>query len=261
MASPPKPEPRRQDSAVSSASSGNRTVRASSNQGRRRSLTSTSTATVTATASGLLARLTGRRRGRRKEDGSGGSSDKEEEISDNGSPTPSPGPMVRLEASAESEAGPSDYWRRTPSPRGSPVPSERADTSDGKLNGWRSSYTDVRNGEPTTPPSYPHRPRTDAVETPEIERRDDNEYERRLEWVLAHSPVDVQESQFPNKGNDMGYFAEPPDTTDSGVRRGLDAGIREALQWRAGKELAEKEELGVLEFPLRVRHTSFRFFC
>lgn len=130
-------KPQRQDSAVSSASSG-RTIRAGSSSGRTR--TSSTSNSISATS--IFARLTGRNTKRDVDYN-------DDEPSPPGSPTSGPTPETSYDRAEFLEAGPSDYWRRTPSPT-SPFQSPPAV--------WRDLGSEPEPPDPWDGPNDEYRP-------------------------------------------------------------------------------------------------------
>ncbi len=261
MTSPPQPGPRRQDSTVSSTSSSNRTIRASSQSGRRRSPTSTSTSTAT----GLLARLTGRSNGKKLEDSSFGSED-EELMSMHGSRNSPPGLQAKTSRDEGLEAGPSDYWRRTPSLQGSPI-SLPVTGQEGVLAVWSSTAQDHSTGvwHPTASSVWPAHPTppTDLGETirrrtaiPDGERFDNIEYERRMRDLLAHPAERINGTGLHKLDSHDGNIAISRKPGFGDLEGQLEEGFRDVVDLangadHSGREL-EEEEIGVHAIPPKV---------
>ena len=182
--------PRRKYSSASSASSG-RTVKPSSRQ-------------VSATNGGFFARF--RSSSQSSPDGDGDGND------DNGGE----------EIGAESEAGPSDYYRRSPSPQSPPqgwrtASSEVGDPDDMNMDGPRDEWTSTdvwADSDPSTP--------LDGEEPDESMTVDAVEYENRIRAVLNGSRTPREDSE---DGNEEGIGVQPMlDKADTGV---LETGIGE----------------------------------
>ena len=198
MHSPPKPGAKRQDSAVSSASSGNRTVRANSSGGRRRSSISTSNAA----GPGYLKDW---KRGERPpEDNEEEDKDgdrvgvdhlgDETEVSLGGSSTPMAARYAGTTASEEDGAGPSDYWRRSPLPQGALTTLSGAQQEESlntrpllsqvdEMNDRRPAASRFPPGPPTPHDEFDsgYDEKSDGVQT------DDDVYAKRLRLVTPDS--------------------------------------------------------------------------
>jgi hypothetical protein len=168
---------------VSSASSGGRTVRASSQRGKRRSSVSNS---------GIFGRLRSRAQASESEDET-----EETYHSEQQSPTPL--------SKALDKAGPSDWYARKPSPDGSASP----------LATWRQSTDEP---EPTEiedgfgdywRPSSPKLAMTPPRRTPSPDDLDDDQYQKRLQDVLG-----AQENTPAKSASPRGYGAEFRDVLD-----------------------------------------------
>lgn len=210
--------PRRQNSTLSSTSSGGRTIRASSTTpGRRRSSAST-----THPPPGFFARLTGKSHAQTSD---ADPSDDDDEVG------------ARNEV-GEGEAGPSDYWRRTPSPVSPPAAWREASTEawpedleDGNYDVWM--VTD-RQDAGVTP--------WDSVETDspglEAQRVDEREYEKRMR--------DIMRSPSPSERS-----------VNSARDRRIKNGYAEAYRDIMDKDPVALEDTS-LEFPQRVSRPSSR---
>ena len=235
--------PERQNSTVSSASSGGRTVRAASDKGRR---PSSASQPVIDAGSNLFARWTGR--GKNEDD----------ESSNNPRPAPSSGGPL---GESDPEAGPSDYWRRPPSPTGS-VATPPTGWKDSIQTPWsddpEDGPADVWSAYPTSPDvhSFPTPRLNPSAATPDADQ-DEDEYHRRLRDVFQNRPLATVVS-----GDDA---AEDWDDSASGRvsspsrQRGYDAEFRNVMGRYDEKEDLPgvgEEEFGTLGFPEREDHRS-----
>ena len=218
MSSPPKPGAKRQDSAVSSASSGNRTVRASSIGGKSRSSTSTSNAA----SPGFLTNWIGLRRPADDDDEVYEDGDvlggyylgNEVEASMSGSSTPMAARFAGRTGEEEDEAGPSDYWRRSPSPQGmltTPPAVRRAGSlKDRPVLSQDHARVDWRPATSEDPSDQPMRYRNldpDLDEKPDGMQTDDDVYIERLRLVRMDSPSLTNVALHIEADHDEGYFA------------------------------------------------------
>jgi len=227
MALSPGHRPRRQDSTISSTSSGNRTIRASANGGRRRSSTTTTDA-----ATALFARLRGTSIETNGEDDSESEEVEDEGAGDYQSPIMLPSRAAESSIHKNSGAGPSDYFYRSPSPPGPPDLSRSgSEYAIFPLSPLESIHGVVQDGSRPPRPESGHSPsaftetlqqtESELSALPDTERYDNWEYERRLQGILAIPSTQINGSVSNGLNHQDGYFAIPPrlDMDDSRMFR------------------------------------------
>ena len=166
--------PTRKSSSASSASSG-RTIKPSSRQA--------------STNGGFFARFRSASPQRRSEDGH-----------DNGDDTDG------LDGDSETEAGPSDYYRRSPSPQSPPsgwrtASSDIGDHDDMNMDGPRDEWTAANVWVDSDPGTPRNGPAAEEVEDEEVMEGDDSmsvdmiEYQKRIRQVLNGSRSPRQDSE------------------------------------------------------------------
>lgn len=259
--------PRRQDSAVSTTSSGDRTVRASSNRGRRRSSGSQPRTGPPTPRKGIFARLTGSSAKHSSsdsdvEDDDDGAMDGQEGASSVHDRVSSPnGVEGRTWEMDDKEAGPSDYWRRSRSP--SPV-----HVMSSPPSGWKMGSSDMWDGHPEDGPSDEWRPNTPPPGTdhfpftpPYPSKTAGLEY---TDSPGMSTPNEIDdEAQFAKRLKDV--FAQPSPTkarsTENGdgspmssrprsLRNEYNSEFQDIVGSPAGR--VGDEEFGTLEFPQKV---------
>lgn len=261
MASPPKPGASRHDSAVSSTSSGNRTIRASPGKGRRRSSASTS-----AIATGLIARLTGRSKDQSRESNPH-ESEEEDVFTGDGSPTPLPGRQAKAARDEGFEAGASDlgdgaqplqdslasslaFWRRESARYWSQeLPGETLDE-------WPLEA----NGHSLQPPKWHPALDPGTIPTPGAEWGDRPTTEGGFAEHCIRSATPVNGSRQRVLEEVVGYFDRIPDTTEEGISFEIDGRlVRDAgdTTAKSPKGILDRNP-GTLEFRLQV-DSSFKY--
>ncbi|KAK8843438.1 hypothetical protein IAR55_007095 [Kwoniella newhampshirensis] len=282
MPSSPRTGPRRQDSAVSSASSGTRTVRAASRSGRSSSAASDNK-TASRPGSGLFSLVGGTSTPKAQSDDSdeeeaGGQEAEGKSYDAQESPTPPSGWRSRREnrtdqQEGEVEAGPSDYWKGE-SPPASTTQAELPSAEWRKLSDKPFHLDEVEDGPSDqywgakTPPLArpPHAVQQDedyhSLESPAMnDYFDTKEYERRLHEILAidQRATNGEDDQLsPSVRSTVDTYSYHPSgtpLTDSELRKSYKETYHDTMGSEEEKPMTESgigdEEFGVLDFPPR----------